>query len=191
MAAWVRRVEALERRQSEQASADVLATAGIKTEPGKFIINGDLEVPNGKIKNDWLESPMEYGSARASEYGFAVSTTQTERGLSSVVVPDGYSRALITVFASLIVFNDTLSTQYVYLRAQARVVGTGAFQYSLRQQITLPSAFWGSLIVPMIFARDTPAGDTIEGMGLVYATAALGADPATVCDSELSVTFSR
>ena len=186
------------KREVGQRVNYLLRNAGIHVEKGRVrfaggvVIEGDLEVPNGIIKNEWLESPVEYRSARASEYGFAITTTQAERGYSSLVVPDGYTQALITVFASLLVKNNTASTQYVYLRAQVRNEDSGSFQYSLRQQVTLASGFWGSLIVPMIVAMDTlEAGETIRGMGLVSASADIAIEENAVCDSELSVTFSR
>lgn len=158
---------------------------------GNATITGTLSLPAGIIDNDALTSPVTFDSDRQSEYGFSTATTEANRAMSSVTVPAGYTQALVTVFASCLVKNTTASTQYVYLRARVETSG-GAFQYSLRQQITLSAGFWGTLIVPMIAAfPGLTGGDIITGMGVVSASAALTADPAVVADSEVSVTFSR
>lgn len=74
----------------------LLAQAGIRVEPGKLVIEGDLEVPNGKIKNDWLESPVVPTRFSNLSTGWGVPTAAWHTLVSATApTPAGFSRALV------------------------------------------------------------------------------------------------
>lgn len=103
-------------RQMRDGLNHLLQSAGIKVEPGKLIIEGDLEVPNGVIKNDWLESPIEIGAGFGNADGFTLTTTVTDLVSFTVPIPTGYSRALVRAKGMIFAFNGSASDDFLYTR---------------------------------------------------------------------------
>ncbi|KGM17178.1 hypothetical protein [Actinotalea fermentans] len=89
----------------------LLQSAGIRVEPGKLIIEGDLEVPNGSIRNDFLESPIEARSFFDTASGFdpAVSSFQVEASVT-LTVPADRTKAIVIANGGYGIRNTTPST---------------------------------------------------------------------------------
>lgn len=94
---------------------NLLKNAGISVEPGKLIIAGDLEVVGG-IQNDQLASPVTYGSDKTFSAGDATTTVSTLMATASIVVPEGYTKALVTAFSDGMAVNSTGSADYLYVK---------------------------------------------------------------------------
>jgi hypothetical protein len=119
----LRRIIEQQKRQANRAqnSSPFTRSGGGVTAPdtftfsGSLIIEGDLSVPTGKIKNDWLESPIAYGSDKAFSAGGATTTVSTLVATASVVVPAGYTKALVTAYSDANAVNVTGSADYLYV----------------------------------------------------------------------------
>jgi hypothetical protein len=148
----MRRVQDLERQVRELVAHNVLAAAGVRTEPGRFIIEGDLEVPNGKIKNEWLENAVTLRSNYDLADGFAVPNVWTEQASTTIDVPAGYDTISYAAVASVNARNDSGATQYLYAQISIQVDGTGDIYSSTLAQITLPNGYWGTVIVPQFWS---------------------------------------
>lgn len=191
VAALIRRIEELERRVTEVGSADMLRTAGIRAQPGKLIIAGDLEVPNGKIKNAWLESPLNPKSGFGNEDSFALTTTPTARGAWTITVPDGYTNAFVVVNAYLQAINNSGSTQYIFVRAYA-VDTDGTPHWGTRTRDTLADGFVGTPQAYLARELDglTP-GEDLTFYAEVNASAAIAADALNFAGGEALAIFTR
>lgn len=199
--ALVRRIEALEAAVRQLGSADLLRTAGVVAERdllrilGSLQIEGDLSVPNGKIKNDWLESPIERASGVASDENFAIGTSWTDLAVAPIVVPDGYTSSIVTVLGSANVYNQTGSTQYVYLRAvfnRTDIPGIVPWAWGGTQRITVADGFAGSLLAPLIRGTSgMPSGTTLTFYVQVSASAPMVAHSTVWAGTEVQVIFSR
>lgn len=103
---------------------NLLKNAGIRVEPGKLIIEGDLEVPNGAIKNDYLESPIDAASFFETVSGFDPGTTSFATVVTeSLTVPADRSRALVVANGAWAVKNTTASTA-TQIHGRVRIGGT-------------------------------------------------------------------
>lgn len=107
MVALVREVEAIKRALVAMGSADLLATAGIRTEPGGIIIEGNLSVPNGSINNDALASPTSPAvGAGTTGAGVPLGTTPSNYATATLVVPAGFTRAQVVAVSSAYMGGD-------------------------------------------------------------------------------------
>lgn len=187
----MRRVQDLERQVRELVAHNVLAAAGVRTEPGRFIIDGDLEVPNGKIKNDWLESPVTFRAIGDTDAPVTATTTPTARAVRTMTVPGGYTEAAIVVLGSACIVNTSASTQYVYLRAYA--IGTDAVSWwGGTQQITLAAGFAGTLMAPLIRTLpDQTPGDDMTFYVNLWASADLAVHANNWAGIEVQAQFTR
>lgn len=74
----------------------LLAQAGLRVEPGKLIIEGDLEVPNGVIKNDWLENPVVPARFSTSASGWGTpDNLMNSMATATLTVPTAFTKALV------------------------------------------------------------------------------------------------
>lgn len=169
-----------------------LTTSGNTVIGGNASITGTLSLPAGIIDNDALANPVSFDSDRDGTSGFGVTTSEVSFTSSSCTVPAGFTDAHVTAIASCGVGNGTGSTQYIYCRVRVDSPATGAFQYSGAQMITLPAGFFGSLIVPMMWATTGMAGgNTVVATALLSASATIASHPSNWVDTEITVTWSR
>lgn len=106
MAALIRRIEALERRLGEVASADVLATAGIRAQPGRFIVAGDLAIDGTLtaeqvIDNGALKSPVTFAGNSGKLQSTAPPGTLSLACSANLTVPDWAGFGVVMAVGSI------------------------------------------------------------------------------------------
>lgn len=192
---------AMQLRKLEQDMRDMrsnlLRAAGLQAEPellrvlGSLVVEGDLSVPNGSISNDALSNPTTYRSSYGTETPIAYTTSAVPLALNGVTTPTGYTEATVTAFATCKAYNQTGSTQYVYVRMSVRR-GSGYTEWSGYQQFTLPAGFQGTGVAPLLVAfSDLAEGETIECYADVLASAALISDASQWVSAEMAITYTR
>lgn len=151
---WIKQeLRELRRRLDELASADVLRTAGMETEPdllrvvgslnttgamdvdgtmnvdgdatfaGSVSITGPLELNPGSIPNDWLLNPLTPGSNYNSVAGYGLTTTQSTIVSTTLTVPAGFTKAYVTGLGTAYFVNPTPNVEYVYARVYIEAPG--------------------------------------------------------------------
>lgn len=128
------RLKALSDRIAELERGAQLRSAGITVSPagmtvnssldvdgtlnvaGDAVFSGDLSVPNGSIKNAFLESPVVTDRGFSDADGFGLTTTRTTLASFSVTVPAGYTQALVIADGVIFALNPTASVDYLYAR---------------------------------------------------------------------------
>lgn len=122
------RLAALERRNP-------LANTGMRcTAPGQFEIDGTVTVTGdfiaeGKISNDALTSPVAPGSIYAYSQGFDLPTANTNIVTSTITVPDGFTKAAVSIVTRVYAVNHTPDLDYLY--GEANIAGLNGFALPL------------------------------------------------------------
>lgn len=132
-----RKIKDLERTVQQFAAANVLATAGIsavdngivvegsQTVNGAMFINGPLSLQPGSIENDSLANPMVTETSSNFLNNYEVGTVSTVRASITLVVPDGFTTAVIMANPTGMAQNSTATVDYLYVQAVVDGVNGG------------------------------------------------------------------
>lgn len=170
----------MDRRIKELAAANPLATMGITPQMGGIVFGGNLEIdgtgtvngplnvngamavtgtlslPAGIINNDALSNPVQYGSVGVSDQNYTVDTTSRKRGVTTITVPAGYSKATVLTIANVNGSNSTAGSDILFIQAYAGATPGG----SSAQPI--PATGIGSATASAINSFTGLSGGTIE-----------------------------
>jgi len=83
---------------------------------GNAAITGTLSLPNGIINNDALANPIAFGSGFADNDGFSLAAAGANVCSFNMVVPAGYTKALVTALGVISAFNTTATLDYLRAR---------------------------------------------------------------------------
>lgn len=103
---------------------------GLLRVTGSLVVEGDLSVPNGSIRNDFLESPIEVATAHGWVQGFAITTTTTVYASEDVVVPEGYTRAIVASVGTGMGYNSSGASDWLYVAPTLTGAGGGSEVYT-------------------------------------------------------------
>lgn len=84
---------------------------------GAMTINGPLTLQPGSIENDSLANPVQMETSSNYLSNYAVGTTSTVRATVTLVVPDGFTQAVIIANPTGMAQNSTATTDYLYVQA--------------------------------------------------------------------------
>lgn len=174
MARMARRVEALERRLTEIASADVLKTAGVAAEPdlirilGSLVVEGNLSVPNGSIDNDALSSPVTGDTATAFASGFALNGTSAAHVPVSVAVPAGFTVARVMAFSSVAAGSAAVNCA-TRIEASTGGMMTGVYGLSTSAHAATFTGLSGGTITAYTMAASIPNTSATMGNTTIFA----------------------
>lgn len=115
--ALIRRIQDIERSIRELAAANPFAPMGMKPVLGGVEFSGNLSVPNGSITNAALQAPVSPGSAGLTQQNFATTTAGAVYAQASIVVPAGYTQALVMNGVSAGATNSGTATDFLYVAA--------------------------------------------------------------------------
>lgn len=101
--ALIRRVQELERAQREMLPA-VMAAVGPAI--------ADLQNQQATLTN-LVNTQIVYGSQKAYVTGSATTRTRTNMAVANIIVPDGYTKALVIATSSGAAMNTTSSADYL------------------------------------------------------------------------------
>lgn len=144
------------KEQLRDMPGHLLQQAGIRVEPGKLIIEGDLEVPNGSIKNAYLESPIDVNFARYDDNGWPLTTSWTTVASGALTVPTGYGRVDLVANTHAGAYNDTASIDY--LRVRTVIQGTNGLALPER----VAAGTYGTAHSSDLYREDGLSGGTIS-----------------------------
>lgn len=172
---------------------NLLKNAGIRVEPGKLIIEGDLEVPNGSIKNAYLESPFVGASGIGNEGTFEITETPTARATWTVTVPAGYTTGFFVANVSLQAQNTAASTRYAYVRAYIEYPNA-VKSWGSRSMMTLAAGFSGTAAghIARTLTEPLVGGDVLTFWAEVSATGgSIPSDDSNFASGDCMVLFTR
>lgn len=143
--------------QLREVTSNLLRTAGIYLSPSGMTIDknlavtGTLSLPAGIIDNAALTSPVTPGFAGASATNFAVPVAGAIVCSTGILVPAGYTRAVVHVTVNATCANSTAVTDYLYVYAVA-VAGHGgeAFAQASAGGRATASASAGQLVTGLV-----------------------------------------
>lgn len=94
---------------------------------GPMTVGGTLSLPAGIIDNDALTSPVEFAEDASNADGFTLTqTVDATITQFAIPVPAGYTRAIVTAFGMIFVYNGTAT--FTYLRSRVFVeYGAGSW----------------------------------------------------------------
>lgn len=92
---------------------------------GAMSINGPLILQPGSIENDSLANPMVTETSSNFLNNYAVGTTSTVRASVTLVVPDGFTTAVIMTNPTGMAQNSTATVDYLYVQAVVDGVNGG------------------------------------------------------------------
>lgn len=190
-------------RDAEDMRNNLLKTAGLSvSEAGLTIgsellvtgntrIEGTLSLPAGIIDNEALANPITLLSDVASESGLSMpAATLTDYSEATVVVPAGFNAATALCVTTMVILNDTASTQYITL--QSRVTASSGEVWGGSQIVAVAAGFQGSLVAIMNRTLGTVAeGTNVTGYARAWASAAIGVHVDNYVGTEVVVTFFR
>jgi hypothetical protein len=147
---WIAREFAtLRREMNELRAANPFASMGVKPMPdglvvegyetvngplvvngnsainGTMSINGPLILQPGSIENDSLASPFLTATAWNSVNNYSITTAITTRASVALIVPDGFTQAVVIANASAMGYNNTGTADYLYVQAVVQGIGGG------------------------------------------------------------------
>ncbi len=138
LGALMARLRRLERLVDRLTGANILGPAGVTAHKGgltiasQLLVTGDtriegtLSLPAGVIDNDALASPV-----HPSKFQFAVGTFATPSGTwitplsQALVVPEGFTKALVIAFGFVNLVNSLTNTT-IFCGAQTVIASTGS-----------------------------------------------------------------
>ena len=133
--------------QGSETVSGKLDVTGNADFSGSVVINGDLSVPNGSINNAALSDPIVPAAYHADIQNISVAAgPNVEKLRIDVPVPAGYSRALVSLTATMNMLNNSGSTDNIYLGANingtspgwsASATGAPGAEVSLSNTVTL------------------------------------------------------
>lgn len=126
---------------------------------GDTVIEGSLDVPNAKIKNDWLENPVTFGGDYEAAAGFSVPAAWTEIASASITVPAGYTSMRFDATGYVSARNDSGATQYFMGRIYRQINGGGYDHNSVTDQQAVPNGFWSTVMMPYKWGEAVNPGD--------------------------------
>lgn len=104
-----------------------LDVTGNATFSGNVAIVGTLQLPAGIIGNDALANPLTFVDAEGDLDGFAIPTAMTTMATAKIVVPAGFTRALVIASGNVVGFNGTPDkvgiSSRVFIRSPAESYG--------------------------------------------------------------------
>lgn len=119
---------------------------GDTTIGGNARITGTLSLPAGIIDNDALASPLSFSAASADRDGFAILKAVTTVASVTIVVPPGFTTAVIQGLGTVFGFNQTATLDYLYARVYIDWPGGSAYGRLLLTPLT-PNNGSGALAV--------------------------------------------
>ena len=102
---------------------------GATTIGGNAAITGTLSLPSGIINNDALANPIVQGFNGVSAGPFALSTTSVAKASGNIVVPAGFTQAVVLVTVDASCQNTSASADFLYVSAYA-AGGSGGEAYA-------------------------------------------------------------
>lgn len=129
--ALFQRIAAIEKRLRDMSGANILGAANVTVDKqgitiaSKLTVLGQLALPAGIIGNDALANPVQGGSGGLSASGYGLSSTQAAVVSTTILVPTGFTRALVHVTCDVAAYNTTGASQYLYVAASINGTGGG------------------------------------------------------------------
>jgi len=129
----VRRLQELEARVQRNEAANPYTAMGIKPVAGGINITGDLSVsgtisslPSGSIPNSSLADPISPGAYHSDIQNISITNgPNVEKLRIDVPVPAGYTRALVSLTATMNMLNNTTAPDSAYLSASINGTAPG------------------------------------------------------------------
>lgn len=124
------------RRELADLPHGLLKQAGITVEPdtirfgGNVAIEGTLSLPAGIIDNEALANPISTGTGFGDADGFSIAAADSNVCSFGLVVPAGYTKALVTALGVAFCYND--SGTFTYMRARVFIDSPGASTWGRR-----------------------------------------------------------
>lgn len=142
----------------------------------------------GKIDNASLSSPVVPGVGGASATNFAVSTTSTNVVSVAILIPDGFTQALVHVTAAASATNVTAVDDVLYVRAAITLPG-GAVTNGAELYSFAPANKWGTASgsLAAIFSGLTPGSITVSAK--VRAVGNWAANGVNLANVDASIVF--
>ncbi len=141
-AKWMREIERrmalIEQRSPFTGTGLSAPVAGTTQVDGNLTVVGTFTAL-GKVSNDALTNPVSADINGANGIGLSVSTTSTSKATTSLIVPAGFTKALVRADALGQAANTTASADYLYVMADIQGVGGGEM-YNIAASGTATSA---------------------------------------------------
>jgi hypothetical protein len=170
---------------------DVDATSvfdGDSTFHGSVVIDGDLAVPNGSIDNAALANPVLPAAFSGSGAGFATGAfTWETKGTSSIVVPPGFTKAIVSANGYARVTNTSGASGFLMVRPMIQGV---AGNEGIVPQISALSYGAESTNMSVLLNNLTP-GDAVTAACQVATSQPWGADSGNLARVSGTVTWFR
>jgi hypothetical protein len=96
---------------------------------GNAAITGTLSLPNGIVDNAALANPIVQGFNGASAVAFALSTASAAKASGNIVVPAGFTQAVVLVTVDASCQNTSAGADFLYVSAYA-AGGSGGEAYA-------------------------------------------------------------
>ena len=90
---------------------------------GATLIEGPLTLQPGSIENDALANPLYPASGDTWDADFGLTTTSTTIVQTTIPIPAGFSKAVVTGLGSIFALNPTANVDYLYARVYIDVGG--------------------------------------------------------------------
>lgn len=146
-----------------------------------------LERPTGTQSAELVANQVRVGLGFGAQSGFAVSTSLTTRGEDEVVVPAGFSRALVSCTAILNVLNGSGSQVSIEVWGSVSPAGSG----NPGRSWVRPGEFASVVSSYSVLLDDLAGGDVITVGARVAAGGAIPASGFNTASSMAIVLFQR
>jgi hypothetical protein len=121
----IRRLQDLEARVQRNEAANPFGPMGIKPVAGGFDVTGTMGLPAGSISDAALANPIKTATASNGISNYAIDTTSTVRVSVSLVVPAGFTQAIVIANATAMGTNSGTVADYLYVSAVVQAVNGG------------------------------------------------------------------
>lgn len=120
--ALMNRIKKLEGLVAELTKGSPLRQAGMGVSPGQVdfdgnvVISGTLSLPAGIIDNDALANPLAFSADSANGDGFAIPLAETTVASRTLLVPAGFTTAVVQGIGSVFGMNTSAALDYLFAR---------------------------------------------------------------------------
>lgn len=158
---------------------------GAQTVNGALTVTDTVDLPAGSISNEALANPVATATASAGVSNYAIDTVASVRASVNLIVPDGFSRAIVISNAVAMGINSGTAAEYLYCSATVQAANGGELYTSAPAGIgaSVSAQFEPTLI-------GLSGGDTITvGVATRTGTTTWAADPANQASISATAIF--